>query len=504
MNMKWIVFLASFCLMLVQIVSGRAMAPYVGVSVYVWTGVIGTTLLGIIFGYAAGGILADANGNKKTLGISLALAGLAALASNYILIILGERMGFGSMPLIARVIVMSFCAFFPVAFFLSTITPQVVKQVLSDLSNTGSTVGTLSAWGAVGNIAGTFAGGYVLISALGTKGVLTGVSLLLLALGLWVARGERLWRNKFAAVAGIFLLGAFIVPGTCQMETNYFCIRILDSQNEEGSLTHTLRLDHLVHSYVNPSNPLDLGYEYEQVYANLITSRYTTSSAFTAYFIGGGGYVLPRYLESVYPESMSIVAEIDPGVTEANHRLMGLARDTRIITANEDARMHLARAGDEPYDLVFGDAFNDFSVPYHLTTVEFHRLLKSRMSADGVYALNIIDDSRYGDFLAAMVRTLREVWTHVYVAPQSHSIQPGRNTIVLLATDEPIDQDVWYSTISPTSVAKDLSEESRRTAVHLIDPTEIDALLERKRAPALTDDYVPTDRYLAPVFTDAY
>ncbi|MCR4256202.1 MAG: fused MFS/spermidine synthase, partial [Candidatus Uhrbacteria bacterium] len=469
------------------IVSGRAMAPYVGVSVYVWTGVIGTTLLGIIFGYAAGGIFADANGNKKTLGVSLALAGLAALASNYILIILGERTGLGSMPLIARVIVISFCAFFPVAFFLSTITPQAVKQVLSDLSRTGGTVGTLSAWSAVGNILGTLVGGYVLVSAIGTKGVLTGVSILLFALGVWVARGERLWRNKLAALAGIFLFGAFIVPGTCQMETNYFCIRILSSQNDAGEQTHVLRLDHLVHSYVNPANPLDLGYEYEQVYANLITSLYATSSAFTAYFIGGGGYVLPRYLESAYPESTSIVAEIDPGVTEANYRLMGLARDTRIVTANEDARMHLARGGDEPYDLVFGDAFNDFSVPYHLTTVEFHRLLKSRMSADGVYALNIIDDSRYGDFLAAMIRTLRKVWTHVYVAPQSHAIQPGRNTIVLLATDEPIDQDAWYSTISPAAVAKDLSEEARRTAVNLVDPTEIDALLDRKRAPALTD-----------------
>lgn len=504
MNMKWIVFLASFCLMLVQIVSGRAMAPYVGVSVYVWTGVIGTTLLGIIFGYAAGGIMADTNGNKKTLGVSLVLAGLAALAANFILIILGERVGLGSMPLVARVTVMSFCAFFPVAFFLSTITPQAVKQQLADLSATGSTVGTLSAWSAVGNILGTLAGGYVLISALGTKGVLTGVSVLLLALGLWVARGERLWRNKFALVAGMFLLGAFIVPGACQMETNYFCIRVIGSTSDAGEPTHILRLDHLVHSYVNPQQPLDLGYEYEQVYANLIASRFASSSAFTAYFIGGGGYVLPRYLEAEYPESTSIVAEIDPGVTEANHRLMGLSRETRIITANEDARMHLARGGDRPYDLVFGDAFNDFSVPYHLTTVEFHRLLKSRMSEDGVYAMNIIDDARYGDFLAAMIRTLREVWTHVYVAPQAHAILPGRNTIVLLATDQPIDQEAWYSTISPAAMAKDLSEEARRTAVNLVDPTEIDQLLERKRAPALTDDYVPTDRYLAPVFTDAY
>lgn len=125
--MKYTVFIASFCLMLVQIVSGRALAPYVGVSVYVWTGVIGTTLLGIVFGYAAGGILADLNASKKTLGISLTLAGLAALISYYVLIILGQRMGAGSMPLIARVIVMSFCVFFPTAFFLSMVTPQAVK-----------------------------------------------------------------------------------------------------------------------------------------------------------------------------------------------------------------------------------------------------------------------------------------------------------------------------------------------------------------------------------------
>jgi spermidine synthase len=502
--MKYIVFIASFCLMLVQIVSGRALAPYVGVSVYVWTGVIGTTLLGIVFGYAAGGILADTNGNKKMLGVSLALAGLAALIANYVLIVLGQRMGAGSMPLIARVVVMSFCVFFPTAFFLSMVTPQAVKQLLPDLSRTGGTVGALSAWSAIGNILGTFAGGYVLIPLIGTKGVLLAVAVVLMALGLWVARGEKLWRNKFGILAVLFLLGAFILPGGCLTETNYYCIRISTSQNEDGAKTHTLRLDHLVHSYVNPTNPRDLGYDYEQVYANLITSRFTTSSAFTAYFIGGGGYVLPRYLESEYPQAVSIVAEIDPGVTEANYRFMGLNRGTHIVTANEDARMHLARGGDEPYDLVFGDAFNDFSVPYHLTTVEFHKLLKSRMSADGVYALNIIDDGRYGDFLASMVRTLREVWTHVSIAPQADNIQPGRNTLVLIASDKPIDQVAWYGIKSPAALEKNLAEEMRQTQIRLMDPARITELLDRKKAPALRDDFVPTDRYLAPVFSDAY
>jgi spermidine synthase len=344
----------------------------------------------------------------------------------------------------------------------------------------------------------------VLIPLIGAKGILVAVAIVLMALGLWVARGAKLWRNKFGILAGIFLLGAFILPGGCLTETNYYCIRISTSQNEDGAKTHTLRLDHLVHSYVNPTNARDLGYEYEQVYANLITSRFGTSSAFTAYFIGGGGYVLPRYLESEYPQATSIVAEIDPGVTEANYRFMGLNRATRIVTVNEDARMHLARGGDAPYDLVFGDAFNDFSVPYHLTTVEFHKLLKSRMSADGVYALNVIDDARYGDFLASMVRTLREVWTNVYIAPQADTIKPGRNTIVLIATDKPIDQVAWYGALSPAAAEKDMAEEARQTQIRLVDPARITELLDREKAPALRDDFVPTDRYLAPVFADAY
>lgn len=502
--MKWIIFVASFCLMLVQIVSGRALAPYVGVSVYVWTGVIGTTLLGLVFGYAAGGIIADKNGGKKILGASLALAGVASLSTTFVLIALGERMGAGSMPLIMRVLVLSFCAFFPLAFFLSTVTPQAVKLVLSDLTRAGETVGTLSAWSAVGNILGTFAGGYVLVSTIGTKGVLTAVAVILILLGLWVARGEKLWRSRLSAVAGVFFLGAVVIPSACQMETNYYCIRVTSSQNEDGAKTHTLRLDHLVHSYVNPTNPRDLGYEYEQVYANLIASRYTTSSAFTAAFIGGGGYVLPRYLESEYPAARSIVTEIDPDVTEANFLLMGLSRDTKIVTKNEDARMHYMRGGDPPYDLVFGDAFNDFSVPFHLTTVEFHKLLKSRMSPDGAYALNIIDDARYGDFLASMIRTLREVWSNVYVAPQADAIANGRNTIVLIATDKPIEQDVWYAVESPAALEKGLSASDRATMVRLIDPSLISDLLSREKAPALRDDYVPTDRYLAPVFADAY
>jgi len=316
----------------------------------------------------------------------------------------------------------------------------------------------------------------------GTKALLTGIAVGLFVLGCGVAAGHKLWKNRLVLLAGLFLVGDLLLPNVCQKETSYYCIRVIETKNKQGAPVEVLRLDHLVHSYVNQADPLDLGYDYERVYANLIAERYASSTPFTAFFIGGGGYVLPRYLEAAYPRATSIVAEIDPGVTAFNHDVLGLSSTTTVITHNQDARQYLMRGNDPSYDLVFGDAFNDFSVPTHLTTVEFQRLLKSRMKPDGIYALNIIDDARYGKFLAAMYRTLASVWSHVEVDTQADKINPGRNTIVLLASDAPI----------PSSTLK------------LIPHDQVEPFLDDHITPVLSDDFAPTDRYLAPVFQDAY
>ena len=57
-----------------------------------------------------------------------------------------------------------------------------------------------------------------------------------------------------------------------------------------------------------------------------------------------------------------------------------------------DARQFVELHQDKKqYDLIFGDAFNDFSVPWHLTTREFNEKLKKMLTPDGVYMINIID-----------------------------------------------------------------------------------------------------------------
>ena len=97
-------------------------------------------------------------------------------------------------------------------------------------------------------------------------------------------------------------------------------------------------------------------------------------------------------MQFAYPGTGVDVAEIDTAVTNANHMATGLPRDTPIKTYFGDARQFVELNQDsKQYDLIFGDAFNDFSVPWHLTTREFNEKIKKMMTPNGVYMINIID-----------------------------------------------------------------------------------------------------------------
>ena len=98
-------------------------------------------------------------------------------------------------------------------------------------------------------------------------------------------------------------------------------------------------------------------------------------------------------MQHTYPGTAVDVAEIDPAVTKANHHGPGLAQghpDQDHLGRRPPVRRARTRTRKQ-YDLIFGDAFNDFSVPWHLTTREFNEKIAKMLGPDGVYMINIID-----------------------------------------------------------------------------------------------------------------
>ncbi len=487
-----IVFISSGCIMILELVAGRIVAPYVGVSLYTWTSIIGVVLAGISLGNYLGGWLADRWASLRFLGGIFLLSGLTSLG-----ILLVDRVGRvtpGHWSIVIEILVLTTLLFFIPCLLLGTVSPVVAKLAVRDLTKTGLTVGKIYAAGTAGSIVGTFATGFVLISWFGTHTIVWGVAVILIGLGLLLAFGQQ----KRPLVVALLLVGGATVlalnqgwlRGPCLRETNYFCIKIKE-QEREGGTVRVLILDRLVHSHSSLDDPTKLVYGYEKMYAEVTAYQVEQKDRLSALFIGGGGYTFPRYIEAVYPDSRIDVIEIDPGVTQAAYDFLGLSREAGIKTFNQDARLYLEDQPTQQYDLIMGDAFNDFSVPYHLTTKEFNDRVQAWLAEDGFYVINMIDGGR-SDFLRAYIHTLRQTFTHVYVAPTSDSWQISpRTTFVLIAGDTPLDVAAFE--------AIEAGDSEALLARQVFNQAEVDELLANGYVVILTDQYAPVDQMLAPV-----
>ncbi|MCA9875365.1 MAG: fused MFS/spermidine synthase [Anaerolineales bacterium] len=485
----FIVFLSNFCTLVLELVAGRLMAPRVGVNLYTWTSVIGVILAGISLGNYIGGRLADRRASRRLLAAMFVLSAAASLSVLLTVQFIGAPGG--RLPVIAGVLLAFTAVFLLPAALLGTISPIVVKLTLTDLDQTGNVVGKLYAAGALGSIVGTFATGFFFISQFGTRAIVLGVAGALLLVGVLIGWTDG-WRGRpiggslglFAALlAGVWAAGG--LQSDCLRETNYFCIQIrTDTANPQR---RHLLLDRLTHSIVDLDDPTQLLFRYEQVYADVVTAVTKPDAAPSALFIGGGGYVFPRYLEATFPGSRLDVVEIDPAVTAVNVAYLALSPQTTITSINEDARRFMNNLlPDARYDLILGDAFNDVSVPYHLTTREFNEMIAAHLGDDGLFLANIID-GRALNFFRAYVYTLRQTFPYVYAAPTVGP--PGevrRQTFVIVAAKRDL---------TPVMAAAPLAET-------FLSQAELDALLQQAPPILLTDDFVPVDNLLEPLLRE--
>jgi spermidine synthase/MFS family permease len=610
-----IVFMASCCTMVLELVAGRILAPFIGVSLYTWTSIIGVCLAGISAGNFLGGVLADKAGSRRTLGLILLGGGLFSLiilplaALDLTSLIPRDGPFAKDTWLITRIVIVTALLFLPPTLILGMVSPIVIKLALTDLRQTGSIAGKIYAFSTVGSIVGTFLTGFYLVSAFGTRAIVLGVAIILIAMAfvfgeLWPAARDyfagssasekpgqqaedlktasqvvlmpvalvlvlvivgtvgygrlgdallsrvlfglgvgallavlgyslligkdtvetldagarqRLWTTT-GAVAGVLAVAATVATvywinpryaftetrpdalnGGCYKETNYFCIKVVDvSKDVDPHDIRELVLDHLIHSYNSLTDPTYLKYGYIKVYADMIEYVSQKYPKYSAFFIGGGGYTLPRQMETLRPDAKIVVSEIDPGVTQTNFEMLGVDPKTRIITVNADAREvveQYSRSG-EKFDLVFGDAFNDLQIPYHLTTKEFAQKVRGMLKDDGLYLALVIDKLRGGLFIPAYTRTVQEVFPYVYIlndAPSWNS--PFPNTYLVAASATPIDMDRIRQ-------IKTGQGPNGAPLVQVMPKETMDEWLSSAPSVILTDDYAPADNLVAPLFVD--
>lgn len=160
--------------------------------------------------------------------------------------------------------------------------------------------------------------------------------------------------------------------------------------------------------------------------------------------IGAGGYSLPKWMWAHYPNMQVSVVEIDPVITKLAKRFFFLQQtlDTfcknsyqelgypaclegqqpsayraRIIHADG---VHYLQHTQETYDVIINDAFAGKNALISLANQEGARLLKNRLSPDGVYLANIISpfDMSSGSILHKVIASMQTQFAYVYLIPE--------------------------------------------------------------------------------------
>jgi MFS family permease len=176
-------FLGNGCLLVLELVAGRILAPTIGVSLYTWTAVIGVVLAGISLGSWIGGKIADRRPGRSVLSLQFLLS---AVASALVLVFQSNLDSIAapfSWPSILQVVWLTTIVFFVPSVLIGMVTPMIIKLALSSLEVTGRVVGRIRAAAEMGAILGVFLTGFVLIEAFGTRSIVATVAIVLALLG---------------------------------------------------------------------------------------------------------------------------------------------------------------------------------------------------------------------------------------------------------------------------------------------------------------------------------
>ncbi len=471
----------SAAVLVLEILAGRLLAPYLGVTLQTYTGIIGTVLAGIAAGTWLGGWLADRHDPARLLGPALVVGGGLSLLSVPIIRVLGPAWSDGGAP---AIVLLAAAAFLAPALALSAVTPLVIKLQLRHVGETGAVVGRLSALGTVGAIGGTFLAGFVLIELAPTSRLipLIGAVLVLAGAVVWVRLARPTPRLALGVVAllALPLGGTLAMDDRCEVETRYYCASVeVDPQRPSGRV---LVLDDLRHSYIDLDDPTHLEFRYIAAFAAAIDARWPGPVPLDALHVGGGGFTLPRWLEATHPGSRSVVLELDPGVVALGEDRLGLelSADLRVVVG--DARLGVADRPDASADLVVGDAFGGVAVPWHLATVEFTEELARVLRPGGLYVANMIDRGPLG-FARAETATAASVFEHVAVAGSPAALEGFGGNLVLVASDDELDLDRLASALEATGQ-------------QVLSGAELEAWVGD--ADVLTDDLAPVDQLITP------
>jgi spermidine synthase len=450
-------FICGACVMVLEMAGSRVVAPYMGTSLVVWTSLIGIIMASLTLGYWLGGAVADRKPEMSLLSSVILAAGIAtalvALAANPVL----ETLSSNVRNIYVASVLASALLFTVPSVLLGMVSPFIVRLAMKNVDSSGRAVGGFSALSSAGSIAGTFLGGFALISYFSSRTILFIVAAVLLAVSAMLrGKGRRLFPalvcftltcGAFFEVYGMKKEASFMateqLSDEITVETHYNTIRIMErNANGTNLRIRILQTDPMgAQSLMYVDRPDDLYSDYTKFYDLAFHYKPDIKKVL---MLGGGGYCVPKHISVTRPDVNVDVVELDPGITDVARKYFNLADRPGQRIFHEDARMFVNResvGGAAKYDAVFEDVFgSSYNIPFHMTTAECMRKIRAMMSDDGVFVVNIIssiDGELFSGIYASVASAFPTVMIYPATYPNSSRIRQNIMIVALANGNEP-------------------------------------------------------------------
>lgn len=395
-------FFAGMSVMAVELGASRLLAPYFSSSQIVWTIIIGTIMIAMALGNIYGGRSADKNPNPDKLYTRIIIAAiwiaLIPVVGRYIILLISALLIFAvnsNFLIIAGFAACMVIFVFPL-FLLGTVTPSLVKFTVDNLDDNGKLVGNLNASNTIGSIIGTFVPTFISIPAVGTSItflIFAGI-LLTLAVVYFVSGKFSNFLKAPKLPISIFIFLVCVLLGhnnsfafwqndlTYEGESIYNYLQVYEDDREVVFSTNVL---FGVQSVYMKEKGLT-GFYYDYAMAAPFMTGINEKDGINILILGNGTGTYATQCKRYFDNVDITGVEIDQKITDLAIEYFELPEDVEVVTY--DGRAYL-NAIDEKYDVIMVDAYQDITIPFQMSSVEFFTLVKDHLKDDGVMVVNM-------------------------------------------------------------------------------------------------------------------
>ncbi len=432
-----IVSISGASVLALEILGTRILGPYYGVSLFLWSALITVTLAALSLGYAVGGRYADKGATLPRLCIMLAIAGVWILFIPLLknpIVSLAHPLGLRFAVLLA-----AFFLFFIPLTLLGMVSPYAIKLKAKKLAEVGRSAGNLYAISTLASVVSALLTGFFLIPYVGVTKFTFIIGLLLLLTAIFVLLIHKGWIKTSLIIILLSIICFIFVNNMISKnhklnedvefikQSPYGEIRVLDYRG-----LRYLLIDGAVHSVVDTTNWMS---HHRHVVAMDI-NKYLFEKPGKMLLIGlGAGSIAKNFAMEGWKVD---AVEIDPVVINAAKNYFNLqSKECEIFT--QDGRQFLL-THDTKYDLIIMDAFGSSSIPFHLITDESFALIASRLTNNGVFALNVEAIGWRHKLIKSTAVTLERQFQNVIALPL-HEPPNILGNVILVASNKPLEFD---------------------------------------------------------------